>query len=67
MSKAKGKKGLGAQNRPQHEEASGDHPVEREAAVERGERIDTGKTIARGGKQSGHVAGATTQPPEEEE
>jgi hypothetical protein len=37
-------------------------PVEEEAAVERGERIDTGKTIARGGKEPGHVPGATEQP-----
>lgn len=28
-------------------------------AQERGERIDTGKTIARGGKTTGHVPGAT--------
>ncbi len=28
---------------------------------ERGERIDTGKTIARGGKTSGDVPGATEQ------
>lgn len=28
---------------------------------ERGERIATGKTIARGGKTSGHVPGATEQ------
>lgn len=27
-------------------------------AEERGERIDTGKTIARGGKEGGHVPGA---------
>jgi hypothetical protein len=27
---------------------------------ERGERIATGKAIARGGKQSGHVPGATS-------
>jgi hypothetical protein len=37
-------------------------PVEEEPAVERGERIDTGKTIARGGKETGHVPGATEQP-----
>jgi hypothetical protein len=36
--------------------------VEADPAVERGERIDTGKTIARGGKESGHVPGATEQP-----
>jgi hypothetical protein len=28
------------------------------ANQERGERIDTGKTIARGGKEKGHVPGA---------
>jgi hypothetical protein len=37
-------------------------PIEEEPAVERGERIDTGKTIARGGKETGHVPGATEQP-----
>ena len=36
-----------------------DAPVEQEAAVERGERIATGKAIARGGKGEGDVAGAT--------
>ena len=30
-------------------------------AQERGERIATGKTIARGGKTTGHVPGATEQ------
>lgn len=36
--------------------------VEEEAAVEWGERIDTGKTIARGGKEEGEeVPGATDQ------
>jgi hypothetical protein len=39
-----------------------DHPVEKEPAVEWGERIDTGKTIARGGKEAGHVPGATARP-----
>ena len=34
-------------------------PVEKDPAVERGERIDTGKTIARGGKTTGTVPGAT--------
>jgi hypothetical protein len=43
---------------------SEDHPIEEEPAVERGERIDTGKTIARGGKETGHVPGATEQPVE---
>jgi|GEM_PF-5497122 len=37
------------------------HPVEEEPAAERGERID-GKSIARGGKEIGHVPGATEQP-----
>jgi len=41
-----------------------DHPTEEEPAVERGERIDTGKTIARGGKETGHVPGATGRPAE---
>lgn len=36
-----------------------DPPVEQEPAVERGERIATGKAIARGGKSHGKVAGAT--------
>lgn len=39
-----------------------DHPVEQEPAVERGERLDTGKTIQRGGKTSGKVKGAAEQP-----
>lgn len=38
-----------------------DHPTEDEPAVERGERIATGKSIARGGKEAGHVSGATVQ------
>jgi hypothetical protein len=38
-----------------------DHPLEKEPAVERGERIETGKSIARGGKDTGHVPGATEQ------
>jgi cell envelope opacity-associated protein A len=33
-------------------------PTHSSAAEERGERIETGKTIARGGKTSGHVPGA---------
>jgi hypothetical protein len=41
-----------------------DHPVEQDPAVERGERIQTGKAIARGGKDEGFVAGATEQPVE---
>lgn len=32
---------------------------ETEPAQERGERLDTGRTIARGGKTSGNVPGAT--------
>jgi hypothetical protein len=32
---------------------------ETEPAQERGERLDTGRTIARGGKTSGEVPGAT--------
>src|SRR5262245_62823595 len=41
-----------------------DHPLEEHPAVDRGERIDTGKTISRGGKQTGHVSGATGPPRE---
>ena len=40
--------------------------VEKQPAVERGERIDTGKAIHRGGKPRGHVPGATGQPQKEE-
>jgi hypothetical protein len=36
------------------------HP-ETTPAQERGERLATGKTIARGGKTTGHVPGATEQ------
>jgi hypothetical protein len=36
-------------------------PTEADAAAERGERIETGKMIHRGGKSSGHVPGATEQ------
>jgi hypothetical protein len=36
-------------------------PSETTDAQERGERIATGKTIARGGKTTGHVPGATEQ------
>ena len=35
--------------------------VEDEPAVERGERIATGKAIARGGHESGEVAGTDAQ------
>lgn len=48
-------------NRPAQQPVAGDHPVEQDLAVERGERIATGKTIARGGKETGHVPGATEQ------
>jgi len=47
------------------DEVPEDHPVEQDPAVERGERIHTGKTIARGGKEDGNVPGATEQPTEE--
>jgi hypothetical protein len=40
-----------------------DHSLEEDPAVERGERIDTGKTIHRGGKNAGYVPGATEQRP----
>lgn len=40
---------------------SPDHPLEKENAVEWGERLQTGKMIARGGKSTGFVAGATEQ------
>jgi hypothetical protein len=46
-----------------HEKGKADHPLEEDPAVERGERIDTGKTIHRGGKSAGHVPGATEQRP----
>ena len=46
-----------------HGTGTANHPVEEDLAVERGERIDTGKTIARGGKETGHVPGANEQPP----
>ena len=39
-----------------------DHPVEEDPAAERGERIHTGKIIARGGKETGDVEGATERP-----
>ena len=34
-------------------------PDETDPAQERGERVETGKMIARGGKSTGHVPGAT--------
>jgi hypothetical protein len=60
------------QNRPQpqpgqpsapRDGGTADHSVEEDPAVERGERIDTGKTIARGGKEAGRVPGASEQKP----
>lgn len=44
------------------ERSDKDKPVEQDPAVERGERLDTGKTIQRGGKTSEKVKGATEQP-----
>ena len=41
-------------------------PPPEDPAVERGERIETGKNIARGGKTTGNVPGATQQPTETE-
>lgn len=38
--------------------------VAEDAGVERGERIDSGKTIARGGKDTGHVPGAEESTPD---
>jgi hypothetical protein len=38
-----------------------DNPIEKENAVEWGERLHSGKMIARGGKSSGFVRGATEQ------
>lgn len=38
-------------------------PDETDPAQERGERIETGKMIARGGKSSGHVPGASEAKP----
>jgi hypothetical protein len=49
--------------RPLAPRGKGDAPVEQDPAVERGERIDTGKTIHRGGKTTGYVPGATEQKP----
>jgi len=45
---------------PEKEPAS-DHPLEKDNAVEWGDRLQTGKRIARGGKQTGAVPGATEQ------
>jgi len=38
-------------------------PDETDPAQERGERVETGKMIARGGKSTGHVPGATEAKP----
>jgi len=38
-------------------------PDESDPAMERGERIETGKMIARGGKSTGHVPGAAESKP----
>ena len=46
-----------------HDSETANHPVEEEPAVERGERIATGKAIARGGKSTGQVPGATETRP----
>ncbi len=40
-----------------------DNPVEKEPAVERGERLATSKIIARSGKEKGFVPGASPQKP----
>ena len=50
----------GGADRPRHE--SGVAIPETTPAEERGERLDTGKAIARGGKQEGHVPGAEPPP-----
>lgn len=49
------------QNPPRHSRPTGAtvQKPEMTPAQERGERIDTGKTIARGGKTTGDVPGAT--------
>jgi hypothetical protein len=44
---------------PQPQPDSDDQDIESDPAVERGERIHTGKLIARAGGQSGHVPGAS--------
>ena len=38
--------------------------VEEDASIERGERLDSGKTIARGGKETGPVPGASESTPD---
>jgi len=65
MADAKPKRAKQRPEPPAHDAQPGgkaDHPVEQDPAVERGERLDTGKTIARGGKEKGSVPGATEQP-----
>lgn len=49
-----------AQKSPRSSRAAGStvQKSDTSPAQERGERIETGKTIARGGKTSGHVPGA---------
>lgn len=52
------------QDSPEPQEEGNTAPVRREPeatqpAEERGERVDTGKQIARGGKTGGEVPGAT--------
>ncbi|MCI0701716.1 MAG: hypothetical protein L0241_11590 [Planctomycetia bacterium] len=51
-------------SRDQASEQEGVHEPETTPAQERGERLDTGKAIARGGKEEGHVPGA--EPPPEQ-
>lgn len=46
------------QTPPEPPPEPGTQPPETTAAEERGERHDTGKAIARGGKTDGHVPGA---------
>jgi len=46
---------------PHDERDDANRPVEEQPAVERGERIDAGKTIARGGHDQGRVPGADDQ------
>jgi hypothetical protein len=59
MAKPDGAKGRHAppKNTPE-ERNDADFPVEEQPAVDRGERIDAGKTIARGGHETGRVPGA---------
>ena len=49
------------------EDQPGVHEPETTPAQERGERIDTGKAIARGGKEDGHVPGAEPPPDQKSE